>query len=158
MSKPILLVDDSEDDTNILTDLLRKCSVTNPVQAVRDGRDAIAYLGGEGEYADREKYPFPGIMILDLRMPGVNGFEVLKWIETQPNLGRFLIVVLSGLNVLSDVARAYGLGAHTFLTKPCRADDLRNLIHSFPEHWMDGPRPTLKQSSPKPPKSNGNRP
>src|SRR5579864_5457123 len=118
MSKPILLVDDSEDDTRILTDLLRTCRVTNPIHVVRDGRDAIAYLSGAKEYSDREKYPFPAIIILDLRMPGVDGFDVLKWVETQPNLPRFLMVVLSGLNVLSDVARAYGLGAHTFLTKP----------------------------------------
>jgi len=149
MSNTILLVDDSEDDTNILIRLLQASHVANPVQTVGTGRQAIAYVGGKGDYADRDKYPEPAILILDLRMPGVSGFEVLEWIESHHNLPRFLIVVLSGLNGLRDVARAYGLGAHTFLAKPCREDDLINLIRAFPDHWEISPRGAIRPDRPK---------
>ena len=82
--RPILLAEDSEDDATVLRSTLRKAGLAAPVVVVPDGSQAIAYLKGEGIYADRDLFPLPGLLLLDLKMPGKNGFEVLEWCETQP--------------------------------------------------------------------------
>jgi CheY-like chemotaxis protein len=133
--KPILLAEDFEDDARIIQYVLKKAQVTNPIIVVPDGAEAIAYLKGEGFYADRVKFPLPSVLLLDLKMPKRNGFEVLEWCKAQPHLKNMLVVVLSGYQELESVNRAYALGAHSFLVKPCNVEDIANLMKTYKGYW-----------------------
>ena len=79
--KLILLVEDNEDDVSLIERAFARAGIDNPLQVVRDGEQAVSYLKAEGEYADRVKYPLPSLVLLDLKMPRRNGFEVLSWIR-----------------------------------------------------------------------------
>src|SRR5689334_22237166 len=94
-----------------------KAHLTNPVQIVRDGGEAVAYLSGEGKYANRAEYPLPVLVLLDLKMPGMDGFEVLSWIRQRDGIRGLPVVVLTSSNEIRDVNRAYALGANSFFVK-----------------------------------------
>ncbi|MEY2465898.1 MAG: hypothetical protein QOD03_419 [Verrucomicrobiota bacterium] len=115
-------------------DVLKASGIQNPIIRVGDGDEVLAYLKGEGLYGNRQSFPLPGLLLLDLKMPRVDGFQVLEWIQTQPQLKNMLVVVLSGHNDLKDVKHAYTLGAHTFLVKPFKLEDMANLAASFSSH------------------------
>jgi CheY-like chemotaxis protein len=134
-SKTILVVDDSEDDILLLRRLLKLARLANPIAVAHGGEEALAHLKGEGEFADRARYPVPAVLILDLKMPRVDGFMVLQWIKQQPHLKQMLVIVLSAVNEIRLVNRAYELGAKTFLTKPCGAEDLSNLMNTYKGYW-----------------------
>jgi CheY-like chemotaxis protein len=137
VAKAILLAEDSRDDELLLKHILNKTGVENPVAVVRDGRQAILYLQGEGEYADAAKYPRPGILFLDLKMPVADGFAVLEWLKDQPNLkNRLLVVVLSHFGNADEIRRAYDLGANSFLVKPFTLADWENLTAHFDGYWI----------------------
>src|SRR5207237_10670820 len=91
----ILLVEDRGDDVLLIQRAFKRASLNNPVQVVRDGEQAISYLAGEGIFRNRAEYPLPWLILLDLKMPRVDGFEVLKWIRSQPELRRLIVVVLT---------------------------------------------------------------
>jgi CheY-like chemotaxis protein len=135
MIRPILLAEDSEDDAILIQATLKKAEVHNPVLAVSNGAQAIAYLKGEKFYADRNLFPLPGVILLDLKMPHKNGFEVLEWWKNQPQLQDILIVVLSGYYDLESIRYAYSLGARSFLIKPCKVEDIINLRQAFSGAW-----------------------
>jgi CheY-like chemotaxis protein len=135
MPKVVLLAEDSGEDAESIQIALRKADVANPVVVVPDGEDVIAYFEGEGRFADRKQFPMPHVLLLDLKMPRVDGFEVLEWIRTQPQLKDLLVVVLSGYHGLREVNAAYALGANSFLFKPGNPSEIRNLVKSFPEYW-----------------------
>jgi CheY-like chemotaxis protein len=144
MAKAVLLAEDSYDDVVLFLEVMRRSGLRNPVQVVHDGEKAIAYLKGEGEFADRERHPLPAILILDLKMPRVSGFQVLEWINSHSGLKELLVVVLSHHGETSDINRAYALGAHSFLLKPFTQADLVNLAGHFNTHWERTPvRPEL---------------
>jgi len=86
-------------------------------------------------YADRTKNPLPGILFLDLKMPAVSGYDVLEWLQGRPELKSMLVVALSGWAQMTDVNRAYEMGARSFLSKPCTLEDLANLQAEFPDYW-----------------------
>src|SRR6516165_3915256 len=111
----ILLAEDSEDDIILIRRAFRQANIVNPLQVVHDGAEAIAYLRGDGPYTNRAEYPLPELLLLDLKMPGVDGFEVLRWIREQSGLGAMRIVVLSSSERLRDVNLAYQLRANPFL-------------------------------------------
>ena len=141
MDNAILVVDDNDEDVMAVLMALRNAGVQNPVQTVSDGDLAMAYLKGDGAFSNRDKFPMPGILLLDLKMPRVAGFQVMEWLRTQPQFKKLLIIILSGHNELREVQEAYKLGAHSFLIKPCTANDIGNLMRWFSEHWeisMDG--------------------
>jgi CheY-like chemotaxis protein len=133
--KTILLAEDSPDDITLFMEVMAKSGLPNPVMVVRDGGEAIAYLKGDGEFADRGKYPLPGVLMLDLRMPKVSGFEVLKWIRDKEQFKNLLIIVLSHYGETDEISRAYDLGAHSFLTKPLTQADLSNLVRHYRAWW-----------------------
>jgi len=135
MMRPILLAEDSADDAMVIQSTLKKAGVLNPVFVVSDGANAVAYLKGAGFYADRDLFPLPGVFLLDLKMPGKDGFEVLEWWKTQPQLKHLLVVVLSGYHDIESIKRAYSLGARSFLTKPCTIQDIMNLRQAFTGSW-----------------------
>lgn len=114
---PVLVADDSEDDRLFLRIGLRNQPQLKIVAEVVDGEETINYLGGKGKYADREMYPFPELLVLDLKMPRFNGFEVLDWLRAQsfPDLK---VAVISGSFLKEDVAKSLDLGAHAYHMKP----------------------------------------
>jgi len=128
MNRPILLAEDFEADALIVQRLLKKAGVANPILVVPDGGEAIAYLNNDGPFRDRQKFPLPAVLLLDLKLPNKTGFEVLEWCRTQPHLKDLFIVVLSGHHELREVNQAYQLGAHTFLTKPANQENILNAI------------------------------
>src|SRR5207245_7487111 len=119
----ILLVEDREDDIILIRRAFTKGNVLNPLQVVRDGDEAIAYLSGQGRYSNRAEYPLPDLVLLDLKMPRVDGFEVIRWIREQPGLKALRFVVLTSSDEMRDVNLAYQLGANSFLVKPVKFAD-----------------------------------
>ena len=135
--KLILLVDDNEDDVFLMERALQAAQISNPVRILEDGREAINYLAGHGQYADREKFPLPAIVFLDLKLPFKSGHEVLQWIRSQPQLETLVVVVLTSSNEPSDLKRAYGLGANSYLVKPPTAAQLLELAKAFKWYWLE---------------------
>ena|ERR1700722_5866875 len=120
----ILLVEDTEDDVFIMRQVLKKLPLKYRMHLAEDGRQALDYLQGIGKYADRAIYPFPSIIFLDLKLPKVNGFEVLTWISERPIIREIPVVMLTSSPEPSDRERAARLGAKTFLVKPPTAEVL----------------------------------
>jgi CheY-like chemotaxis protein len=144
----ILLVEDDANDVLLIQRAFNKAGLQSNLKTVRDGEQAIHYLAGEGVYADREKYPMPFLVLLDLKMPSVNGFEVLEWVRQQPAMKRLLIVVLTSSNLQADVDHAYELGANSYLVKPVEFDEMVHMIQRFEIYWAEINRiPTPQPSS-----------
>jgi CheY-like chemotaxis protein len=120
----ILIVDDSTNDVLLMRTVFRRIGLTRPLQFAVGGDDAIAYLQGDGRYRDRALFPLPTVVLMDLNMPGRNGFEILEWIRRQPALKRLRVYILSASSRPEDIARAYELGAGSYLVKPRNLDGL----------------------------------
>jgi len=133
----ILLVEDNDDDVFLMKRALKGAHVLNPLHVVEDGNAALNYLNGNGEYADREIYPIPAIVFLDLKLPYVSGFEVLEWIRRQKDLDSMVVIVLTSSNEPSDLSRSYALGANSYLVKPPTPDQLSDLARAFKWYWLD---------------------
>lgn len=141
----ILIVDDSDDDAVLLKLALQKAGVVNPTMVVQNGAEAVSYFKGEAAFADRERFPLPSILLLDLKMPGFDGFELMDWLQQQPDRKSTLIFIVAGDWEMRGLDRAYRMGAHYFLIKPCKPQDVINLVKSFPGPWMISP-PALIQN------------
>lgn len=123
----ILLVDDSANDALLMCTVFKRAGLVQPLQFARDGIDAIAYLQGDGCYRNRTQFPLPTVVLLDLNMPGKNGFEVLAWIRQQPVLRRLSVYILSASSRVEDIKQACDLGANSYLVKPGNLDGLMHL-------------------------------
>jgi CheY-like chemotaxis protein len=132
----ILLVEDREDDVLLLKRSFQKAGISNPVQLVGNGEEALDYLSGTGKYSNRAEFPLPDLVLLDLKMPKVDGFEVLRWIRTQRELSGMRVVVLSSSESIRDVNLAYALGANSFLVKPSDFNDYVELSGFINEYWF----------------------
>ena len=135
ISNSILLVEDCADDAVALQRTLKEAGIGNSVRVVSDGLEAIAYLRGEGPFADRIQNPLPFLVFLDLTLPRCSGFDVLTWIRAQPELQNMAVVVITGSQIAFDQRRAYALGARSYQIKPLRPDDLRQLMQSMQLLW-----------------------
>jgi CheY-like chemotaxis protein len=144
-SKLLLIVEDDEDDAKLLHLLLTNGGIFNPVRIALSAEEAITYLEGVPPYSNRTVYPLPSVIFVDLKLPGIDGFELLRWIKERPALKNILLVVLSATGDLPSVQAAYDLGANSFLIKPCRHADLENLIACYPTFWMRTVLPSLPQ-------------
>jgi CheY-like chemotaxis protein len=133
--RPILLVDDSETDVLLMKKAFQKSGMAYPLTVVRNGEEAIAYLRGEGLYSDRDKSPLPIAMLLDLKMPKVDGFEVLEWVRNEPVLKRLIVIAQTSSPRPEDVNRMYDAGANGFLTKPSSFDDLVRMAETI-SRWL----------------------
>jgi CheY-like chemotaxis protein len=131
----ILIAEDSEADIYFLFRIMDQTGVLNPIYVVRDGNEARAYLEGTGPYADRTTYPIPGIVLVDLKMPGIDGFEILRWKKRVADLKNVLMVAVSSYDGVYGINLAYEMGADTFLSKPLAGQDIVNLISAFDEYW-----------------------
>ena len=133
--KTILQVEDDPNDVLFLQRAMQKAGVVNPIQVVTDGQQAIDYLRGAGKFADREVFPFPCLVLLDLKLPYVMGLEVLRWISQQPEMA-LVVVLLTASSEEADVAAAYRLGAKAFLTKPSELDTLLAMARAIKDFWL----------------------
>lgn len=124
----ILLVEDNQDDATLFRMALDKAQVPARLQNVCDGEEAIAYLKGEGKYRDRALHPLADLILLDLNMPRLNGFEVLKWIRNDATFKQLIVHVLTASCRDVDVQRAYDLWANSYIVKPSRLDELVRFI------------------------------
>jgi CheY-like chemotaxis protein len=115
--------------------------VRNLLVVVADGREAIAHLKGDGKYSNRQEHPFPGLVLLDLRLPQVPGLEVLKWIRQQPALIHLHVIVFSSSRQESDVKTARQLGASAYIVKRSRPAELLEVVRLIKQHWLDGDGP-----------------
>jgi CheY-like chemotaxis protein len=136
----VLHIDDDPNDTALLQAAARKANVNFCLQNVEDGEQAVAYLGGAGEYADRRLYPLPSLILLDLKMPRSTGFEVLNWVRSHPQLGKIPVVILSGSELKEDIRQAYSAGANSYLVKPIGFDALVTLVKNLSSVWLAATR------------------
>ena len=127
----MLLADDSDDDRMLFKLALRKVPGMRLVAVAHDGDQAIAYLSGRNEFANREKHPYPDVVFLDLKMPRVTGFEVLSWLQDKER--KPFVTVFSGSEIESDMKRAFALGADTYKVKPSNSEAYAAVIKSVQE-------------------------
>jgi CheY-like chemotaxis protein len=132
LGKLILIVDDDEVDQFMLERMLRSIGVRNPIRRLSDGRSLLLYLQANPPYNDRTLNPLPAAIFLDLKMPGLTGWDVLDWVSGFSIKGDAKIFVHSQLNIVSELQRMYSLGADSFLSKPLKEIDLLNLVYHFP--------------------------
>jgi CheY-like chemotaxis protein len=150
-SPTFLLVEDDSNDVLLVKRAFLKARILNPLQIVTNGEDAIAYLSGTGKYLSRVEFPLPNIVLLDISMPGVDGFQVLTWIRQQVSLSGLRVVMLSSADAIRDVNRAYQLGASSFLIKPIDFERFVEISQALGGSWTwsDPPRstsPEIKQT------------
>jgi len=130
-AETILLVEDNDDDAFFFRRAAKAAGVGNHVFHVEDGGEAVAYLSGKGEFADRSRYPLPGVIFLDLKLPIMSGLEVLAWIRSKPEYKDTIVVVLTSSNEPTDFTEAQRLGANSYKVKPLSATALAALAATF---------------------------
>jgi CheY-like chemotaxis protein len=138
----VLIADDDENDVFLMKRAFEKANVSVPVMVVRNGEEAIGYLSGKGKYGNRKVYPLPMLMLLDLKMPMVDGFEVLAWCREQGHERSIPIVVMSSSNYDSDIARAMVLGATAYRVKPADFQYLVAVAKELRDIWLKRGSPT----------------
>jgi len=146
---PILLVEDDDNDVALIRRATKKAKLEHPMKVVRDGEAAISYLRGDGEFADRNIYPLPGLVLLDVKLRRKNGLEVLEWLRSQDSLKRILVIMLTSSRETQDVNRAYDLGANSYLVKPATFGALLLLVQNLGSYWLllnECPDPSIVQS------------
>jgi len=126
--RTLLLADDSENDLLLMRMAFKKVEADIALQEVHDGEEAIAYLQGASPYSDRNRFPLPTVMLMDLNMPKKNGFDVLTWVRAQPGLKRLSIIVMTASTRTEDIERAFELGTNAFLVKPGNLDALVTML------------------------------
>jgi CheY-like chemotaxis protein len=140
MLERILLIDDSEADAMLIQRALKKGGLDDPVFWIRDAEEAVAYLQGLREYGNRDLYPIPNILLLDIRMPKMNGLQLLQWLKLQPDLNRVLVVMITGLEDTKQIAEAYSLGAQSYLNKEGTLEEFQHFV-AFAKGYAQITRP-----------------
>jgi CheY-like chemotaxis protein len=140
----ILVIEDDPADAYFLEKAFERILANCAVHRVCDGMEAKAYLQGMDKYADRREYPLPSVILLDLRMPRMNGFEFLAWLRSDSNLKIIPTVVYSSSESPADIKKAYEMGANSFLHKRLSMNALQETMRSFARYWLeDCGRPPL---------------
>ncbi len=135
MARPLLLVEDNEDDIFFMKHAMQKAGITNPLSVAKDGREAIEWLEKAIDCNCRE-IPVPCLILLDLKLPRVPGLEVLRWIRSNRVLKTVPVLVLTASKQDQDVETAYDLGANSFFTKPPHSDTLLDMMRVIKEYWL----------------------
>ena len=133
----ILYVDDDENDIRLVKFASEPAGVSHCLQSVNSGPQAIDYFQGRGPYADRSKFPLPKVLLLDLRMPRMNGLEVLRWLRSQPDLTGTVVIVFTASAHPDDITRACQLGANAFVQKPSSQAELIRFLQLLKGFWAD---------------------
>jgi len=132
----ILLVEDNRMDVELTLDAFREARLMNTVHLASDGPAALDYLFGRGVFADREAHPLPSLILLDLKLPGMSGFEVLKQIKTTPILKRLPVVILTSSKEEGDRALSYDSGANSYLVKPVSFEGFLGVVRQIEGYWL----------------------
>jgi CheY-like chemotaxis protein len=127
----ILLAEDSEDDVRMFRRAFTQAAIAAPLHVVSDGEETIAYLSGDDKFAHRVEYPLPDLLLLDLKMPRKDGFEVMAWLRTHPTLCPLRTVVLTASEDMREIIRAYAFGANSFLTKPVNFTEFKETLQEM---------------------------
>jgi len=133
----ILLAEDDPDDRLLTRRALEKSRLANTVDTVEDGEELMRYLRREGDYGEPEKAPRPGLILLDLNMPRMDGREALKKIKSDAELRRIPVIVLTTSEAEQDILQTYDLGVNAFVTKPVMFDDLANALQALGDFWFE---------------------
>jgi CheY-like chemotaxis protein len=132
----ILLVDDNKMDIELTLDAFKEARVKNPIHVANDGEQALDYLFGRNQYFDREKFPLPDVVLLDLKMPKIDGFEVLRQIKSCDVLKRIPVIILTSSKEEGDRALSYDNGANSYLVKPVSFEGFLKVIKKVVEYWL----------------------
>jgi len=132
----ILHVEDDPNDVLLIARAFRKADSSAQLRVVNDGEQALHYLGGMNSFANREQFPLPSLVLLDLKLPRKSGIEVLEWMRTRPLLKRIPVVMLTSSRQPVDINRAYDLGVNAYLVKPVNFDGLVEMVKMVDQFWL----------------------
>jgi CheY-like chemotaxis protein len=131
----ILCVDDNEDDLCLIRYAAQRAQLADCLHTVNSGSQAVDYLQGHSQFSDRQKFPLPKVVLLDLRMPRMNGLEVLHWLRSQPDLVGIVVIIFSASAHPDDIKQAWEQGANAFVQKPSTQAELVRLLRLLKEFW-----------------------
>jgi DNA-binding response OmpR family regulator len=134
--QPILLADDDENGAFLAVRAFKQAGVTRPVVVVHDGEAVVQYLSGTGRYADRGAHPMPCMLLLDQKLPGRSGLEVLQWVRTKSNVVTLPVLLLSASGFDGDVQTAYLLGANGYVVKPSAYEEMLAVAKAVKDYWL----------------------
>ncbi|MGE3973696.1 MAG: response regulator [Bdellovibrionales bacterium] len=134
---PILIADDDQEDRQMIKEALQESRVVNELFFVNDGEDLMDYLLHEGKFADKKRYPRPGLILLDLNMPKKDGREALKEIKNHPSLRQIPVVVLTTSKAEEDIYKTYNLGVNSFVSKPVTFSALVQVMKDLGRYWLE---------------------
>jgi CheY-like chemotaxis protein len=146
----VVIAEDDEDDIMLLENALQAIACEHTIRIVRDGRELLDYLKGEGKYEDRKRYPFPNVLILDIKMPRLSGLDVLRWLSRHPECSVMPTIVFSASDMEQDIRQAYQLGASAYFVKPMAFQNLKEVLRSMFEFWGKCAKPPLPQKCAEP--------
>jgi len=132
----ILLVEDNKMDIALTLDAFREAHLSNKIHVVTCGEDALKYMFGEDKYSDRDNYPLPNIILLDIKMPGIDGHEVLKRIKNTKGIKRIPIIILTSSKEEGDRIMSYDLGANSYLVKPISFEGFLEVVNKVTDYWI----------------------
>jgi CheY-like chemotaxis protein len=133
----ILMADDDADDRLLAQDAMHESRVLNELHFVEDGVQLLSYLRGDDDFSNRTLYPMPGLILLDLNMPKMDGREALAEIKSDPRLRRIPVVILTTSKAEEDMVKGYDLGAASYITKPVTFDALVELMRTLGKYWVE---------------------
>lgn len=134
--RTILLVEDESSDAALLLRGFEKAKVLNPIIHLTNGDEALGYLAGVRQYADRRKYPLPALILLDLKLPGMTGIQLLQWMRVQGEIKRIPVVVLTSNDDPDTINAAYDLGANSYLVKPGNNAEIARMVEAIQRYWV----------------------
>jgi CheY-like chemotaxis protein len=145
MNTAVLYVEDEEADAILLRACFQRAGITNPLLVVTDGKKAMEYLAGENGYSDRERFPFPCLVLLDIKLPRVSGLEVLRWMRQgdQPQLKHLPVLMFTSSDCPQDINAAYALGANGYLIKLATHEQLEDRANAIKQFWLVHNTPPL---------------
>ena len=132
----VLHVEDDSNDVLLIARAFRKAEVAAQIQVVNDGEQAMHYLSGSNSFSERDRFPLPSLVLLDLKLPRKSGIEVLEWIRSRPGLRRIPVVMLTSSKQMVDINRAYELGVNAYLVKPVNFDGLVDMVKTIDSFWL----------------------
>jgi CheY-like chemotaxis protein len=138
MNKPahILLIEDNRMDIELTLDAFHEAKLLNTIHVASNGQEALDYLFGHGQYADRNAFPLPNLVLLDLKLPGIDGFEILRQIKSTPILKRLPVIILTSSKEEGDRALSYDYGANSYLVKPVSFDGFMGVVRQIEGYWL----------------------
>jgi CheY-like chemotaxis protein len=134
--QPVLLIEDEKTDVILISEAFERAGVQNPILSVSHGDEALALLEGVGKYKDRTKYPLPAFILLDLKIPGMHGLQLLKWIRSRKDLRVIPVVILTNSADPTDIKSAYEAGANSYLLKPGDRKEIWRIVELIQNYWL----------------------